>query len=138
MTLSTHTLTVGTRLTRPVVTNLTRSALVQYAGASGDYNPLHTDEVYAREIAGNETVMAHGMLTMGLTATALTGVVGEGALTRYGGRFLGSVWPGDSLTVSIEVTDVQSRDDGRHVRIELTTVNQHGVPVFSGSAEAVV
>ncbi|HIA46486.1 MAG TPA: acyl dehydratase, partial [Candidatus Hydrogenedentes bacterium] len=50
-----------------VVDDLTRTQLVQYAGASGDYNPLHTDTKYATEIAKYPGVFAHGMLSMGLT-----------------------------------------------------------------------
>jgi acyl dehydratase len=119
-----------------VVTDLARSAIVQYAGASGDFNPLHTDERYAQDVAGQPTVMAHGMLTMGLTGTALTSVVGEGRLVRFGGRFLGAVWPGDSLTVDLHVTDVTVSATGEVVELAISTRNQHGNPVFAGSAVA--
>ncbi|MDQ1463380.1 MAG: hypothetical protein QOC73_321, partial [Actinomycetota bacterium] len=60
-------LTVGQHFETVVVDDLKRTQIVQYAGASGDFNPLHSDEVYAREIAGYPGVFAHGMLTMGLT-----------------------------------------------------------------------
>ena len=50
-----------------LVDDLTRTQIVQYAGASGDYNPLHTDEKFATEVAGYPRVFAHGMLTMGMT-----------------------------------------------------------------------
>ena len=67
MTLSAKNLTVGDTYKEVVVDNLTRTQLVMYAGASGDYNPLHTDEIYTTQKAGYPTVFAHGMLTMGLT-----------------------------------------------------------------------
>jgi acyl dehydratase len=130
-------LVAGTDVTVPIVDNLTRSTIVQYAGASGDYNPLHTDERYARDIAGHPTVMAHGMLTMGLTGTALVSVVGQEGLLRFGGRFLGPVWPGDSLTMYLHVTDVtQDETDSELISLSVRTENQAGKPVFSGSALA--
>ena len=70
-----------------LVDDLTRTQIVQYAGASGDYNPLHSDEVFAREVAGYPGVFAHGMLTMGMTGRLLTDWVGDGRLahaTAYG------------------------------------------------------
>ena len=61
--------------------DLTRTQIVQYAGASGDYNPLHTDEASRREVAGYPSVFAHGMLTMGMTGRVLTDWFGVEALT---------------------------------------------------------
>jgi acyl dehydratase len=93
-----------------VVDNLTRTQIVQYAGASGDYNPLHTDEVFATQVAGYPSVFAHGMLTMGMTGRMLTDYVGDGRLTEFGGRFTSQVWPGDTLTATATVTAVEERD----------------------------
>ena len=70
-----------------LVEDLKRTQIVQYAGASGDYNPLHTDEIFTTQVAGYPSVFAHGMLSMGLTGTMLTDYVGDGALTKYGVRF---------------------------------------------------
>ena len=77
MALKRSELSVGDRHSMVVVEDLTRTQLAQYAGASGDFNPLHTDEVYATKVAGYPTVFAHGMLTMGLTARMLTDWVGD-------------------------------------------------------------
>lgn len=78
----------------PIITHtLTRADLVQYAGASGDFNPMHTDEVAARE-AGLDSVFGHGMFSAGLLATAVTGWVGVGSLRRYNVRFVKQTWPG--------------------------------------------
>ena len=68
MALKASKLKVGDTHSERVVENLSRTQIVQYAGASGDYNPLHTDEVYTTQIAGYPSVFAHGMLTMGADA----------------------------------------------------------------------
>ena len=90
--------TVGDVRSLRVVESLSRTQIVMYAGASGDYNPLHTDEIYATQRGGYQSVFAHGMLTMGMSGRVLTDWVGEGELVTYGARFTGQVWPGDSLT----------------------------------------
>ena len=61
-------LEIGSSRTVVLVDGLTRTRIVQYAGASGDFNPLHTDETYAKEVAKSPGVFAHGMLTMGMAA----------------------------------------------------------------------
>ena len=71
---------VGDTHSAVLVEDLKRTQIVQYAGASGDYNPLHTDEIFTTQIAGYPSVFAHGMLSMGLTGTMLTDYVGDGAL----------------------------------------------------------
>ncbi len=114
-----------------VADNLTRSQIVQYAGASGDFNPLHTDEIYAVQVAGFPSVFAHGMLTMALTGKALTGLFGVGNLRRFGGRFKAQVWPGDTLVAQVSVSAIDA--DGA-AEVTVVTKNQNGVPVFEGSA----
>jgi acyl dehydratase len=113
-------------VTVTVVDGLTRTQIVQYAGASGDFNPIHTDEIFAVEVAGRPSVLAHGMLTMGLVARALTGIVDQEAVRSFGGRFKAPVWPGDTITVDIEKEDAQ--------RFALTARNQDGAEVFTGYA----
>src|SRR5258708_39738653 len=75
---------------------VTRTDLVRYAGASGDFNPLHHDEGFARE-AGLPMVMAHGMLSAGLLASFVTRWVGAGSGRRYKVRFRDRGWPGGGL-----------------------------------------
>lgn len=119
-----------------VVENLTRTQIVQYAGASGDYNPVHTDEVFATQVAGYPSVFAHGMLTMGLTGKMLTDYVGDGRLTKFGGRFTSQVWPGDTLTATATVTEIREEDGNTIAELHVVTENQMGVAVFIGSAVA--
>ena len=128
-------LTVGQTFETVVVENLRRTQIVQYAGASGDYNPLHTDEVYTTKIAGYPSVFAHGMLTMGLTGQAVTALAGTENLLRFGVRFTAQVWPGDTLTVRATVTSITDGDDGPAAEFSLSTVNAEGKEVMSGYAQ---
>ena len=136
MALSAANLTIGDTHSEVLVEDLKRTQLVQYAGASGDYNPVHTDEKFVTEIAGYPTVFAHGMLTMGMTGMLLTNYVGDGQLTKYGVRFVNQVWPGDTLTATAEVADIREQDGEHLVDLTLTTVNQDGTPVLTGTATA--
>ena len=129
MALSAADLKVGDTHSEVLVEDLKRTQLVQYAGASGDYNPVHTDEKFVTEIAGYPTVFAHGMLTMGMTGMLVTNWVGDGRLTKYGVRFVNQVWPGDNLTGTAEVTDIREEDGQHLVDLSITTVNQDDVPV---------
>jgi acyl dehydratase len=136
VTAPTRAFAVGDAHEAVVVDGLTRTQIVQYAGASGDFNPIHTDEVFATQVAGYPSVFAHGMLTMGMTGRMLTDLVGDGRLTRFGGRFTAQVWPGDALTTTATVSGIEERDGARLATFDVSTANQDGVVVFSGSAEA--
>jgi acyl dehydratase len=129
-------LKVGDRHSQVVVADLSRTQIVQYAGASGDYNPLHTDERFAREAAGYPGVFAHGMLTMGMTGRMLTDWVGDGRLLSFGVRFTSQVWPGDTLTTTATVREITERDGEPVAELDVVTVNQDGVTVVSGTAAA--
>jgi acyl dehydratase len=136
MALSAKKLKVGDTHEEQVADNLTRTQIVQYAGASGDYNPIHTDEVYTTKIAGYPSVFAHGMLSMGMTGKMLTSYVGDGRLTEFGVRFTKQVWPGDSLTAKATVEAIRSEGDQHFVDLHISTVNQNGEEVVSGYATA--
>lgn len=136
MALSASKLNVGDTHQEVVVDNLTRTQIVQYAGASGDYNPIHTDEVYATKVAKYPSVFAHGMLTMGLTGKMLTNYVGDGRLTNFGVRFSRQVWPGDTLTSTAIVEAIRDEGGQQFVDLTVSTVNQNGEEVVKGSATA--
>src|SRR5215218_3451762 len=100
MALSAADVKVGDSRTELVFDNITRTQIVQYAGASGDYNPLHSDEVFTTKVAGYPSVFAHGMLTMGMTGRLVTDLVGAANVTSFGGRFTSQVFPGDTSSES--------------------------------------
>jgi acyl dehydratase len=132
MALSASNLKAGDTYTECLVEDLSRTQIVMYAGASGDYNPVHTDEKFTKEVAGYPSVFAHGMLTMGMTGRMITNYVGDGRLTKYGVRITSQVWPGDSLNSTATVVDVT---DGI-VNLNIETTNQDGAVVLSGYAAA--
>lgn len=138
MTLSAAKLQVGDTRTEVVLDNISRTQIVMYAGASGDYNPLHSDEVYVTQVAGYPTVFAHGMLSMGATGKILTDWVGDGRLKKYGVRFVNQVWPGDTLTATATVEAIREEDGEYFADFSVTTVNQDGKQVVTGTATASV
>jgi acyl dehydratase len=127
---------VGDRRELVIVDNLTRTQIVQYAGASGDYNPLHTDEVFVTKVAGYPTVFAHGMLTMGTTGKVLTDWFGPDELASYSARFIGQVWPGDTLTAVATISAITEHEGHQLAEVDVSTRNQHGQEVLSGRAVA--
>jgi len=134
MALSASNVSVGQTFEQVLVEDLKRTQLVMYAGSSGDYNPLHSDEPFATQVAGYPSVFAHGMLTMGMTGRVLTDALGDGRLLAYGGRFTSQVFPGDSLKGVATVTSIDTVDGVPVATFTISTTNQDGVEVFSGEA----
>jgi acyl dehydratase len=128
---------VGTELPEQSF-RITRADLVRYAGASGDFNPIHWNERIAAAV-GLPGVIAHGMLTMGLAGRAVTAWAGDpGALVEYTARFGRPVAvPDDDAGAEVTVRGRVAAllDDGR-VRVDLT-VTSGGEKVLS-LARAVV
>jgi acyl dehydratase len=118
-----------------LVHTLERTDLVRYAGASGDYNPMHHDEVKARD-AGQPSVFGHGMFSMGILGTALTNYLGVGNLTHYQVRFSRQTWPGEVLSTRVVVEKTRV-ENGRHfVDLACTLSNSEGEEKVSGVATA--
>jgi acyl dehydratase len=119
----------------PLTKHVTVEQIQQYAEASGDRNPIHLDETFARS-AGLPGVIAHGMLTMAFANQMATDWLGDRSLLKsLQGRFAGMVLPGDDLTCT---GSVASKDEEtRRVVINLVVTNQRGEKVFNkGVAEA--
>ena len=136
MPLKASNLKVGDVHTARLVEDLKRTQIVQYAGTSGDYNPLHSDEIFTTKVAGYPSVFAHGMLTMGMTGKLLTDTVGDGNLRKYGVRFTIQVFPGDTLDATATVKRVFEENGEKRVEFDVSTVNQNGQEVLKGYAEA--
>lgn len=114
-----------------------RADFVRYAGASGDFNPIHYDEPHA-EAAGYDAVFGQGMFTAGVASRTVREAFGLRRLRSFRTRFVSQVWPGDSLTATVEVTDVTDGADGTRVEASVTVANGDGEAVVEGSAVAVV
>ena len=114
---------------------LTRTDLVMYAGASGDFNPMHTDEVSAKA-AGLPSVFGHGMFTAGLLGKAITDYVGVGNLRSYKIRFTKQTWPGEVLTTHVTVLRTYEEGSERRVDLECTVTNQAGESKLAAVAVA--
>lgn len=120
----------------PVVTHtLTRTDLVRYAGASGDYNPMHHDEIKATA-AGQPSVFGHGMFSMGLLGTAITHFVGIGTLTSYSVRFSRQTWPGEELRTSVVVSGTRQEAGRNLVDLDVSLANADGEVKVVGAATA--
>ncbi|MFC4465088.1 MaoC family dehydratase [Streptomyces xiangluensis] len=128
---------VGTELPAQTFA-VTRATLVQYAGASGDFNPIHWNEKFAVGV-GLPDVIAHGMFTMAEAARVVTDWVGDpGAVVEYGVRFTKPVVvPNDDEGATIEIgAKVAAKLDDNTVRVDLTAMSA-GQKVL-GRAQAVV
>jgi acyl dehydratase len=115
---------------------LTRTDLVRYAGASGDFNPMHTDDL-AAQAAGLPSVFGHGMLSMGLLGSALTDYVGVASLRSYKVRFTKQTWPDEELSTSIRVTGIREEAGERLIDLEVSLANADGQVKVAGEAVAV-
>jgi acyl dehydratase len=137
MSVKASEINVGDTFEEVLVKDLKRTQLVMYSGTSGDYNPLHTDDVYCRDAAGYPGVFAHGMLTMGMTSRIVTGLFGAENVKKYGVRFTNQVWPGDDLMGSAVVEDIRQEGGETLVDLKITTTNQKGDVVVVGNATGV-
>ena len=122
---------VGDEVPKFVVENITRTDICKYAGASGDFNPIHHDQTFA-EKAGYPSVFAHGMLSAGLVSKCVTDYVGRPNLRIFRVSFRSQVWPGDTITVGGKVTKKFEDKGEKRVEGEIVATNQKGEPVIQG------
>jgi acyl dehydratase len=118
-----------------VVEDLEREDFVRYAGASGDFNPIHYDEPLA-DAAGYESVFGQGMLTAGFAAQAVSDWFGLANVRSFGVRFESQVWPGSTVTAVAEVTAISVDGDTATVEADVRATTEDGETVLSGEATA--
>lgn len=116
---------------------ITRTDIVRYAGASGDFNPIHHDQGFA-ESSGFPTVFSIGMYQAALLATFATDWLGAERIRRFTVRFSEQVWPDDVLTCTGTVVSVEPAEDGARAEVELTCTRQSGGVAVAGAAVFVV
>ena len=123
---------VGDAIPTIMIDNVARPDFVRYAGASGDFVPLHYDQTFV-EAAGIPTVFAQGMWTAGCLGRCLTDYAGAGNVRRYRVRFSRQVWPGDTLTCRGKVTGKSEKDGDKLVEGEVEVINQKGEATVKGN-----
>ena len=115
-----------------IMPNITRTQIVKYAGASGDFNPIHHDELYAIR-AGNDRVFAMGMMTAGFLSHMITDWVGDGNLRKYKVRFATRIWPGDTVTCKGKITKKYTKDGKNYVEADVFAENQNSEKAIMGT-----
>jgi acyl dehydratase len=123
---------VGDPIPSIKIDNVSRRDFVRYAGASGDFVPLHYDQTFV-EAAGIPTVFAQGMWTAGCLSRCLTDFAGAGQVRHFKVRFARQVWPGDTLTCRGTVTAKSEANGEKLVEGELEVVNQKGEATVKGA-----
>jgi acyl dehydratase len=131
--LSAATVKVGQELPPLVKGPVTKDNLKAYAAASGDPNPMHTDEEFAKN-AGYAGVFAHGMLSMGWLGHFLVQAGGPNAVRKFKTRFVKLTWPGETITCRGVVTAVRDEAGGIVADCDIWTENQAGEKKLVGTA----
>ncbi|MCL6570738.1 MAG: dehydratase [Bacillus sp. (in: Bacteria)] len=118
---------VGESIKEMELAPVSRIDLIKYAGASGDFNPIHTIDDEAKK-AGLPGIIAHGMWTMGNLAKLFTEYYEEGFIHDYSIRFKGMVFLNDVIT--LKATLIEKQED--KLRFNVKAVNQQGNDVLNG------
>jgi acyl dehydratase len=132
-----HDLESGSILPDLAKAPITKVQLVKYAGASGDYNLIHTDDETARTV-GLEGVIAHGMLSMAFLGEYCCWLAGPESVRQLAVRFVAMVRPGDTLTCRGRVKGRTLGDAGKRLQLEVWAENQRAERVTVGDAEIVL
>ena len=109
---------------------------VMYAGASGDFNPLHTDDDFARAVGMKDGVISHGMLIMGFVGQAITAWVPRKYLKKFGVRFAGMTKPGNTITITGKVTDKRQENGENLICCEVVAQDENGDVKITGNFSA--
>jgi len=127
----------GTEKSKTVVEKVDRSMFIRYAGASGDFNPIHWNEDFAKA-SGYPGVFAQGMWTAGVLGTFLTDWLGEENVRKFRTRFVGQVWPGETLVAKGTVTKVYDESGEQRADLDLEITNDKGEKKIDGGATVVL
>src|SRR5215469_15872269 len=123
---------VGDEIPKLVKSAVTHLQLVRYAGASGDFNPLHTDPKVG-EMLGTGGIIAHGMLIMGFVGQMLSDYVGPAALRNFGVRFKGMTHLDDVITCSGKITAKEESENEVRITGTVQAADQNGDIKVSGT-----
>lgn len=123
---------VGDELPRLVKSPVTHLQLVRYAGASGDFNPLHTDPKVG-EMIGTGGIIAHGMLVMGFVGQLVSDYVGPTALRKFGVRFKGMTRIDDVITCTGVITEKYEVDGEARIAGRVQAIDQNGDVKVAGT-----
>lgn len=124
---------VGDELPKYVHAKVTRTDLVRYAGASGDYNPMHHDEGIAK-MAGMPSVFAHGMFSMGLLSNVLVNWAGAASVKTFDVQFRAITWPDETVTCTGKVAAKREEGGQKLVDVELLCETKPGTKTIIGKA----
>lgn len=116
---------VGDEIPKLIKSSVTHMQLVRYAGASGDFNPLHTDPKIG-EMLGIGGIIAHGMLVMGFVGQMLSDYIGPTALRKFGVRFKGMTHMDDVITCTGTITEKFEAGGEARVAGKVQAVDQNG------------
>ena len=135
-----HRFQIGDSAPERRVGPVTRTDIVRYAGAGGDFNPIHHDETFAHR-ASYRSVFGHGLLTAGILSAYTASWLSLAALRKYSVRYVAQVWPGDTLILNGRVTSIDAADPqcvkvACDLRVEREAANGQRQEVLTAIAHA--
>jgi acyl dehydratase len=133
---------VGDTMPTYIFTPITRTHLVRYAGASGDFNPLHHDESFIKMI-GMDNVIAHGMLIMGIAGEAITDWIDQRNLRKFNARFMSMTEPADlndmentknraTITISGKIVEKYEENGEKRIKCDIVAKDALGSKKLAG------
>lgn len=123
---------IGDEIPKLLTAPVTHLQLVRYAGASGDFNPLHTDPKIG-EMIGTGGIIAHGMLIMGFVGQMLSDYVGPQALKKFGVRFKGMTHLNDEITCTGTITEKYEENGEGRIAGKVQAADQNGDVKVTGT-----
>lgn len=142
MVINYNDINVGDTMPTYTSTPITRTQLVRYAGASGDFNPLHHDESFIKMI-GMDNVIAHGMLIMGIAGEAITGWIDKRNLRKFNARFMSMTEPADlndmentknraTITISGKIVEKYEENGEKRIKCDIVAKDALGSRKLAG------